>query len=130
MAAVALAVAVIAGCSTPSSPDPEPAPRPTEPPPVVAAAIVDLTNAERTRAGIGALHVNALLMEAARIQADQLAASGRLDHTLPEAPHPRLEDRLDAVGYRWQTASENLAFGQSSAAAVMDARINTCGTSG
>jgi uncharacterized protein YkwD len=64
--------------------------------------------------------MNAGLMEAAQIQAEQVAAAGRLEHTLPEARFPQLEDRLAAVGYDWQLAGENLAFGQRSAAAAVE----------
>lgn len=67
------------------------------------------------------LRISEALRQAAQLQADQIAASGRLEHTLPDARYPRLEDRLAAAGYAWQAAGENLAFGQSTAAAVLDA---------
>ena len=82
--------------------------------------MINLTNAERTRAGLAAFRMNPRLGEAARIQAEQMAATGRFEHDLPDARYPRLEDRMDAAGYRWQAAAENLAFGQRSAAAVVD----------
>jgi uncharacterized protein YkwD len=118
---VALTLTAIAGCSTPSSPDPEPSPAPATPPPASASDLVALTNGERTRAGVSVLRMREPLMQAAQLQADQIAASGRLEHTLPDARYPRLEDRLAAAGYAWQAAGENLAFGQSSPATVLDA---------
>ncbi len=81
---------------------------------------MDLTNAERTRAGLAALRTNARLGEAARIHAEQLVAAGRLDHVLADTRYPSLTDRLDAAGYRWQAAGENLAFGQQTAAALVN----------
>jgi uncharacterized protein YkwD len=84
------------------------------------ADLVDATNAERGRAGVAALSANSQLMQAAQIQAEQVAAAGRLEHTLPDARLPGLEDRLRASGYLWQAAGENLAFGQRNAAHAVD----------
>src|SRR5262245_61899281 len=128
-----LFVALLAGCSSPSSPEPvpEPAPVPT-PTPVpaptpVASALVDLTNAERARAGLSTLRADGRLMQAAQIQAEQVAAAGRLEHTLPDARYPRVEDRLAAVSYRWQSAGENLAVGQRDAAQAVESWMNSSG---
>jgi uncharacterized protein YkwD len=88
---------------------------------------VDFTNAERARAGLSALRTNTRLGEAARIQAEQVAVAGRLEHVLPDARYPRLEDRLDAAGYRWQVSGENLAFGQQSPAALVDTWMQSPG---
>src|SRR5688572_5238824 len=94
---VAVTLTALPGCFAPSSPDPR-AGDPVEPPPITASALAEQTNAERGRAGLAALRPNARLMEAAQIQAEQIAAAGRLDHTLPDARFPQLEDRLAAVG--------------------------------
>ena len=53
----------------------------------VAAAkqdIVDRTNAIRREQGISALTVNAKLMQAAQVRADEIAASGVYSHTRPD----------------------------------------------
>lgn len=53
----------------------------------VAAAkqdIVDRTNAIRREQGISALTVNAKLMQAAQVRADEMAASGIYSHTRPD----------------------------------------------
>ena len=53
----------------------------------VAAAkqdIVDRTNALRREQGISALAVNAKLMQAAQVRADEMAASGVYSHTRPD----------------------------------------------
>ena len=53
----------------------------------VAAAkqdIVDRTNAIRREQGISALTVNAKLMQAAQVRADEMAASGVYSHTRPD----------------------------------------------
>jgi len=58
-------------------------------------------------------------MHAAQLQADQMAAARQMAHTLPTAPYPTMEDRLNAAGYRWQSAGENIAAGYSTAAQAM-----------
>jgi len=93
----------------------------------VLAAIVDLTNEERTREGLATLRADARLSRAAQIQAEQMARAGRLDHVLPEAMHPRPEDRLAAAGYPWQAYGENLAVGYPDARSVVAGWIDSPG---
>ncbi len=92
---------------------------PASTPSPAASALVDLTNAERKRAGLAALRANDRLMEAAELQARQLLDEGRLQHDFPDARYPRLLDRLAAVRYKWRAAGENLAFGQGDAGQAM-----------
>jgi len=93
----------------------------------ITGSIVDLTNSERSNAGIGPLRVSAQLMQAAQIQADQMVRLGRMEHELSGAQYPKPADRLAAVGYNWQTYGENIAMGQTSAAAVMDSWMHSSG---
>jgi len=108
------------GCSVPSSPDPA-GPPPSEPPGGSAGAILELTNGERARAGLPPFNASQSLTRAAQLQAEQVAAAGRIEHLLPGAPYPRIEDRLDAAGYVYQAAAENLAVGQRTAALAVGA---------
>jgi uncharacterized protein YkwD len=124
--AIALLLAATA-CSVPSSPDPANVPPSNEPPAVTAATIVELTNGERSRAGLPHYTLSPSLTQAAQIQADQIATGGRLDHMLPDARYPRLEDRLAAAGYSWQAAAENLAGGQRTASLAMDSWMQSSG---
>jgi uncharacterized protein YkwD len=80
------------------------------------SAIVEFVNAERKRAGLKALSGDDRLAKAAQLHANQIATAGRLEHTLPRARYPRMQDRLAATGYKWRAIGENLAAGQSSAA--------------
>ena len=104
-----------------------PAPQRADPPiPSVATAtndageeIVVRTNAERKRLGLTTLARNAALMNAAQLQANQMAARNRMAHELPGAAYPSLGSRLDAVGYRMRASGENVAEGYPSAAAVV-----------
>ena len=93
----------------------------------VAADVVDLTNVERTGRGRARLRANPRLMRAAQIHAEQMARAGQLTHVLPNATYPRAEDRLAAADYRWQTYGENVALGQSSAAAALDSWMHSGG---
>lgn len=90
-------------------------------PPASRAAVdvIELTNAERTRHERAPLRANAQLMRAAQLQAEQMARARQLAHVLPKAAYPRVEDRIAAAEYRWQTYGENVASGQLSAAAVL-----------
>ena len=93
----------------------------------VAADVVDLTNVERSGHGRARLRANSRLMRAAQLHAEQMARTGQLAHVLPDAAYPRAEDRLAAADYRWQTYGENIALGQSSAAAALDSWMHSRG---
>jgi uncharacterized protein YkwD len=79
-----------------------------------AHSLVQLANQQRVRAGLPALRANPRLMRAAQTHAEQTAALRKLAHVLPNARHPRPEDRLKASGYDWSAFGENLAVGQRS----------------
>src|SRR5688572_13133949 len=79
---------------------------------VITNSIADLTNVERSRAGISPLRMEGRLMKAAQLQAEQMASLGRMDHVLSDGPYPAPPDRLAAAGYRWRAYAENIAYGQ------------------
>ena len=129
-----LAVLALA-CSRPA-PAPAPTPEPAvQAPPVVTrparpapparalATIVDtifiLTNRERVRADLTPLRRNAELARAAQLQAEQMAAAGKLAHEVPRSRYPTLSSRLRLVGYAWRSIAENVAEGYTSGAALM-----------
>jgi uncharacterized protein YkwD len=115
-------------CATPASPTEMPeAPAAGGGSSAIASTIVELTNAERSRAGLPALRASSRLMEAAQLHADQMARLGRLEHVLSGAQYPRPEDRLAAAGYQWSAYAENIAMGQSTAAAAMDSWMRSSG---
>ena len=78
--------------------------------------LVQATNVERARAGVPELKPNDRLMQAAQIQADQMARARRLAHVVDDAPQPTAKDRLAAAGYRWSAYAENVASGSPDAA--------------
>jgi uncharacterized protein YkwD len=115
-------------CATPASPTEMPdAPAGGGGTSAIASTIVQLTNAERANAGRPALKTNSRLMEAAQLQADQMVRLGRLEHVLSGGQYPRPEDRLAAAGYEWSAYAENIAMGQTTAAAAMDSWMHSSG---
>jgi uncharacterized protein YkwD len=132
--ALATAAALAFGCGRqrvepapapePVAAAPEPAPPPVRPaPPRALNSIVDtifaLTNRERVRADLTPLRRSAQLTRAAQIQADQMAAAGKLAHELPGSRYPTMTSRLRAVGYTPKAAGENIAEGYTSGAALL-----------
>jgi uncharacterized protein YkwD len=87
----------------------------------IAAEIVTRTNAERTRAGLRAFTTAPKLMEAARIQAEQMAAARRTEHTISGARYPTMQSRFDAAGYDYLIGAENIARNQPTVTFVVDA---------
>jgi uncharacterized protein YkwD len=92
-----------------------------------AADLASLTNTERRQAGLPAFTVSPLLLQAAQLQADQMASLGQMAHVLPGARYPDPADRLAAVGYRWQAYAENVAYGQGSPAAAITSWMGSSG---
>jgi uncharacterized protein YkwD len=89
--------------------------------------LADLTNAERTRAGLTPLVPSSPLTTAAQLQADQLASLQVLEHDVPAGRYPTPADRLAAAGYPWQAYGENLASGYSTAADTIAGWLNSSG---
>ncbi|HEY6748264.1 MAG TPA: CAP domain-containing protein [Mycobacteriales bacterium] len=111
----------------PSTPTTAPAP-PVTPPggnSSVTAQVVTLTNAERAKAGCGALTVNATLTSAAQAHSADMAAHNYFDHNSQDGRSPF--DRITAAGYRFSTAAENIAAGQRTPQAVMTSWMNSPG---
>jgi uncharacterized protein YkwD len=115
-------------CSTPLSPEgTEGSVSAAAPSSNIVSSLVDMTNAQRNRAGLPSLKANSRLRQAAQIQADQNASAGRIDHVLSGAPYPRVEDRLAAAGYRWVAFGENLAYGQRTPNEVIQSWMGSSG---
>jgi uncharacterized protein YkwD len=99
-----------------------PAPRPA-PPARSLSTIVDtvflLTNRERARASLTPLRRNADLARVAQLQAEQMAAAGKLAHEVPGSRYPTLASRMKLIGYQYRSVGENVAEGYTSGAALM-----------
>jgi uncharacterized protein YkwD len=108
----------VAETPPPSAPAPKPAP-----PVRSLATIVDtvflLTNRERVRASLTPLRRNAELARIAQLQAEQMAAAGKLAHEVPGSRYPTLASRMKLIGYQYRAVGENVAEGYTSGAALM-----------
>ena len=93
----------------------------------VATDIVRYTNNARSRYGLPALSANSRLMEAARLHGEQMASYQRLDHTIPGARYPTMQSRIEAAGYNYANAAENIAWNQQSAQSVVTTWMNSSG---
>ena len=93
----------------------------------ITNSIADLTNVERSRAGLAPLRLEGRLMKAAQMQAEQMASLGRMDHVLSDGPYPAPKDRLAAAGYKWRAFAENIAYGQRGPEAVTESWMGSAG---
>lgn len=89
--------------------------------------IVVRTNTERKALGLPALARNVALMNAAQLQADQMAALNTMAHDLPRAAYPSPSSRLDAVRYQMSASGENVAEGYPTPAAVVAGWMTSSG---
>jgi len=102
-----------------------------------ALAVVALVNQQRALAGLAPLTVNPTLAYAAWFHSNQMATRSNampsnpgaaMQHTLFGVVAPTPATRLDYAGYdNWWTYGENIAFGYATAAAVMQAWMNSPG---
>lgn len=72
------------------------------------AFLIDLANEDREEAGLVELTRNPLLTQAATLKAKDMVERGYFDHTSPDGTAPW--DWMDAVGYDYAYAGENLAI--------------------
>ena len=107
---------------TPPPTTPAPAPRPAAPVRSLSS-IIDtvflLTNRERVRSSLTPLRRNADLARVAQLQAQQMAAAGKLAHEVPGSRYPTLTSRMKLIGYQYRAVGENVAEGYTSGAALM-----------
>ena len=93
----------------------------------VATDIVRYTNDARAANGAPALASNPRLMEAARIHAEQMASFQRMEHTISGAKYPTMQSRLEAAGYTYWSAAENIAWNVADARRAVDGWMNSPG---
>ncbi|MGR4849523.1 CAP domain-containing protein [Streptomyces sp. LARHCF252] len=90
-----------------------------------AAAVTDLTNRERARAGLRPLAVDPLLTGAAQAHSTDMVARAFYSHTAPDGSRPW--DRAAAAGSTRRSIGENIACGQRSPADVVEGWMNSPG---
>ncbi|MCH7322620.1 CAP domain-containing protein [Solibacillus sp. MA9] len=87
--------------------------------------VVELTNKERAKFGLAALEMDQPLMAAAREKSQDMKNNNYFSHTSPTFGSPF--DRMKALGISYKSAGENIAKGQTSAAQVVEAWMNSEG---
>jgi len=87
--------------------------------------VVNIVNQERAKVGAAPLIVNYSLQEAAWMHNELMVKKGCFSHTACGDGGP--SDRIRKTGYKWVTWGENIARGQRSPAAVMNAWMNSTG---
>ncbi|MEU0220718.1 CAP domain-containing protein [Streptomyces sp. NPDC006265] len=90
-----------------------------------AAAVVGLTNRERTRHGLPPLSADPLLTTAAQAHTADMVARAFYAHTAPDGSQPW--DRAAAAGSTRHSIGENIACGQRSPAEVVEGWMNSPG---
>jgi len=89
------------------------------------AEVVRLVNQVRAENGLKALSVNWELSRVARYKSEDMSSSRYFSHTSPTYGTPFQMMRSFGLSYR--SAGENIAYGQRTPAAVMDAWMNSSG---
>ena len=89
------------------------------------AEVIRLVNQIRAENGLSALSVNWELSRVARYKSEDMSSARYFSHTSPTYGTPFQMMRSFGLSYR--TAGENIAYGQRTPAAVMDAWMNSSG---
>ncbi|MES1240116.1 MAG: CAP domain-containing protein [Acidobacteriota bacterium] len=91
----------------------------------VRSEMIASVNAARKKAGLRPVTGNALLDKAAQRHAEDMLARGYFAHQSPSGTTVR--ERARSAGYDWVTIGENIAFGQTSVAEVMETWLDSPG---
>ncbi|WP_416235432.1 CAP domain-containing protein [Paenibacillus campi] len=90
-----------------------------------ATKVTKLVNQQRAKLGLKPLAVDSKLQKMAQIKAVDMANKGYFSHTSPTYGTPF--KMMNTFGIKYTYAGENIAKGQSSAAEVMNAWMNSKG---
>ncbi|MBD2296369.1 CAP domain-containing protein [Anabaena sphaerica FACHB-251] len=100
----------------------------------VSDEVIQLVNQARSQgrvcgnqrfASVGPLSVNGSLSRAAQLHSSDMAARRQMSHTGSNGSSAG--DRAKQAGYQWRAIAENVAAGQKSASAVVQAWLNSPG---
>jgi uncharacterized protein YkwD len=87
--------------------------------------VIELTNQERSKAGLSGLKFESRLATAALRHSQDMGLQDYFSHTQPNGGTPW--DRLKARGYQYSNAAENIAAGMSTPEAVVAGWMNSPG---
>ena len=88
-------------------------------------AVLTLVNEERSAQNLNPLSWDDQLHEAARGHAEDMAANNYFNHTSLDGR--TFADRIEAAGYDWNAAAENIAAGYSTPQAAVNGWLNSSG---
>lgn len=89
------------------------------------AEVVRLVNEQRAKNGLQPLTMNWELSRVARTKSEDMARNRYFSHTSPTYGSPF--DMMRSFGISYRSAGENIAYGQRTPAAVVDAWMNSAG---
>lgn len=82
------------------------------------SGLLGATNSKRVAAGVGSLALNSKLNSAAQAKANDMIARDYWSHTTPDGQEPWIF--IEAAGYQYTKAGENLAYGFATSASAVD----------
>lgn len=91
----------------------------------MAMQVIELTNNERRKYGLGPLTANNVLSKVAQTKTNEMNAKHYFSHTSPTYGSPF--DMMRDFGVMYRSAGENIAMGQSTAQQVVNAWMNSEG---
>lgn len=110
---------------TPQVPEEEAPSQPENPASSFAYRVFELTNEERTAAGLPPFVWDDSLAQVAYAHSKDMGVRGFFDHTNPDGLSPF--DRIKNAGISYSRAAENIAAGQTSPEAVVRSWMNSSG---
>ncbi len=87
--------------------------------------VFELVNKERASRGLALLKLNSELSRVARIKSQDMIDKKYFSHTSPTYGSPF--DMMQKFGFKFSAAGENIAYGQKTAAEVMNSWMNSAG---
>ncbi len=87
--------------------------------------VFELVNKERSSRGLALYKLDTELSRVARIKSQDMIDKHYFSHTSPTYGSPF--DMMQDFGFRFSAAGENIAYGQKTAAEVMDSWMNSAG---
>ena len=91
----------------------------------IETEVVRLVNVERSKAGLPALQIDQEVSKVARLKSEDMANKNYFNHTSPTYGSPF--EMLKKFNITYKTAGENIAKGQKTAEAVVNAWMNSEG---
>lgn len=92
---------------------------------ITASGLLSATNSQRTANGLGELTQSSALTRAAQAKAADMAANNYWAHTSPSGKTPWTF--IDATGYSYESAGENLAYGFATSSDTLTGWMNSPG---